>query len=69
MEYIYKKIDKKDMEHVAGTIYNFGLDAKYVLSVLNENGNGLKFCYNASTKTLSILDYKIIFKEVTIKYE
>jgi hypothetical protein len=69
MEYIYKKINKRDMKHVAGTIFNLALEAEYVQSVTNENNKELKFCYNTTTRTLTVLDYKVDFKEVLIQYE
>lgn len=63
-----EKINKKDMTHLAGSIYNFNLDAEFVTDVLNEHNEPLKYCYNISTKTLCILDYKKAYSEITVKY-
>lgn len=63
-----KTINKKDMYHIGGTIYNCAFDAQYVLLVLNEKNQSLKFAYNIGHKTLSVLDFKKEFNTLTIKY-
>jgi len=60
------KINKKDMVHVGGTIFNYELDAPYIKDVINENDEKLKFCYNINSKILSVLDFKKEFSELTI---
>lgn len=65
-----RKINKTDMIHMAGTIYNYILeDAMYVKDVTNEDGEKLKFCYNMRTKILCVLDYKKDFTDITIEYD
>jgi len=53
---------------VGGHVHNHQMDVEYVHNVTNERGDRLKYCYNTTVKTLSIVHYPADYESVEIEY-